>query len=265
MTEAKQPFVWSYVRESTDKQVLGLEVQKDLALEYHRSVLAPQGCQWGGFFEDPAVSTKKRAFMDRKGGYALANRVERGDHVIFSRIDRAFRSFKDFAVTLDFFKAKGVGFHLLDPRGDTTTAAGEMVLGILASVAQYERYMIGARTREAKQWMKKNGMKLGGHDPLGFRWKCLGTKQGPGGGLKRINVKVKDDEERRQMAAIVRYRLQGHGWDDIYFHFLKHKVRRTKGNREWSRSAIRRAFFAELALQLEEGGVTTKEPSAGCP
>jgi hypothetical protein len=71
-----------------------------------------------------------------------------------------------------------------------------------------------------------------------------------------------DHEERRQMAAIVRYRMDGYSWDDIYFHFLTNKVRRTKGNKEWSRSAIRRAFFAELALQIEEGSNTKKEPSA---
>ena len=254
-------FAWGYIRESSDKQVLGLDVQKDLINQYYQATLKDK-VSWGGFFEDPAVSTKKRPFMDRKAAYALANRVERGDHVIFTRIDRAFRSFKDFAVTLDFFKAKGVGFHLLDPRGDSTTAAGEMVLGILASVAQYERYMIGARTRETKQWMKKHGLKLGGNDPLGFRWKCVGTKQGPAGKLIRINQKVVDHEERRQMAAIVRYRMDGYSWDDIYFHFLTNKVRRTKGNKEWSRSAIRRAFFAELALQIEEGSQAKKEPSA---
>ena len=50
---------------------------------------------------------------------------------------------------------------LLDVNVDTTTAAGEFMANIMASAAQFERKLIGQRTREALAEKKAAGIVLG--------------------------------------------------------------------------------------------------------
>jgi DNA invertase Pin-like site-specific DNA recombinase len=49
----------------------------------------------------------------------------------------------------------------LDLGVDTTTAAGEMMANVLASFAQYERRIIGQRTRDALAIKRAQGVRLG--------------------------------------------------------------------------------------------------------
>ena len=46
---------------------------------------------------------------------------------------------------------EGVPVYVCEPALDGTTDAGQLVLNLLASIAQYERRLISARTREAYQ------------------------------------------------------------------------------------------------------------------
>lgn len=50
---------------------------------------------------------------------------------------------------------------------DTTTPTGELVANITSSVAQWERRIIGQRTSEAMQAMKRRGVRLGRPVELG--------------------------------------------------------------------------------------------------
>ena len=52
---------------------------------------------------------------------------------------------------------------------DTRSAAGRLVLNVLASVSQWEREAIGERTSTAMRHMKAEGAYTGGRAPYGYR------------------------------------------------------------------------------------------------
>lgn len=77
------------------------------------------------------------------------------------RLDRISRSLSDFAGLLDLATRKGWGLVLQSPNIDTSDPAGRFTVDVLASAAQYERELIGARTREGMAQRKAEGVTLG--------------------------------------------------------------------------------------------------------
>src|SRR5947199_3500736 len=58
-------------------------------------------------------------------------------------------------------QAQGWALVALDCAVDTTTPAGEAMAHVLATFAQFERRLIGQRTRDALAVKKKQGVRLG--------------------------------------------------------------------------------------------------------
>lgn len=77
------------------------------------------------------------------------------------RRDRLGRSLKHLIEIVDELKGRGVDFCLISDGGiDTTTASGEMVFNIFATLAQFERRLIQERTQaglNAARARGKNG------------------------------------------------------------------------------------------------------------
>ena len=67
----------------------------------------------------------------------------------------------DFAAIAERARRRGWSVVALDVDVDTTTPTGELVANITSSVAQWERRIIGQRTSEAMQAMKRRGVRLG--------------------------------------------------------------------------------------------------------
>jgi site-specific DNA recombinase len=76
------------------------------------------------------------------------------DVVIVYKLDRLTRSVKDLATLMELFEKKGVALVSLQESLDATTATGRLMMNLLASVSQWEREVIGERTRDAMQHMK---------------------------------------------------------------------------------------------------------------
>jgi DNA invertase Pin-like site-specific DNA recombinase len=90
--------------------------------------------------------------------------IQPGDALIVAKLDRLTRSVADLANLLE--QSKTAGWHLvaLDFGLDMSTPQGELVANVLMSVAQWERRIIGQRTKDglaAKkaqgQWVSKAG------------------------------------------------------------------------------------------------------------
>jgi hypothetical protein len=73
-------------------------------------------------------------------------------------------------------------------------------------------------------------------------------------GAGRPTASLIDEEQRRVMKEIVKWRLDGRSWDEIRQHIVYGLKLVTKDGKAWNHSRIIRAFQAELRLQAIENG-----------
>jgi len=149
-----------YVRVSTGEQVAsgaGLEAQRQAI----RAEVARRNWILTGIFEDRGVSGK--SIRSRPGLSAALNSVESGEAfaLVVSKLDRLSRSVMDFASMMERSRRKGWALVALDLGIDTTTASGEMMATVVATFAQYERRLIGQRTKAALAIKRQQGVRLG--------------------------------------------------------------------------------------------------------
>lgn len=148
-----------YARVSTDEQAgtgLGLGAQREAI----RAAAELRGWELVGTVEDAGASGKD---LSRPGIARALEMLAAGEAeaLVVAKLDRLSRSVSDFAACLDRSRREGWGFVALDLGVDTTTAAGELVANVMASVAQWERRAIGERTREALAAKRREGVQLG--------------------------------------------------------------------------------------------------------
>src|SRR5258706_742148 len=83
------------------------------------------------------------------------------DVVLVCRLDRWGRSVTDLLTTLQELDHLGVGFVSLTEALDLTTPAGRAMAGLLAIFAEFEREILGERTRAGLAQARQNGKRLG--------------------------------------------------------------------------------------------------------
>lgn len=171
------PAVFGYGRVSTMQQAdkHSPEVQMNQVVAYYDYRFKDKGLEWGGFWMDSAVSGSIR-FRERMHGAALWKVLQRGDHLVVSKLDRAFRSLVDQFQTMDDLLARGVYVHMLDLNVDTASEVGRMVMGILATIAEYEKRRIHTRMTEGQAVAALKGI-YPGRAPWGYRKIRMGGKQ----------------------------------------------------------------------------------------
>jgi DNA invertase Pin-like site-specific DNA recombinase len=92
----------------------------------------------------------------------VLKRLDMGDVLVVTRLDRLARSTRDLLNTLDDVAKRGAGFKSLhDTWADTTNAHGRLMVTILAGLAEFERELILARTSDGRARAKARGVKFG--------------------------------------------------------------------------------------------------------
>jgi DNA invertase Pin-like site-specific DNA recombinase len=110
---------------------------------------------------DEAASGK--SLVGRVALEAAITAVESGraDVLVVAKLDRLSRSLLDFANLMARAQSNGWNLVALDLGIDLSTPAGEFLASVMASAAQWERRIIGQRTREGMAAKKAAGVRLG--------------------------------------------------------------------------------------------------------
>lgn len=102
------------------------------------------------------------AAMERPRFKELRAKLEEGDVLVVTKLDRLGRNAMDVRSTVEALAADGVRVHCLALGGvDLTSAAGRMTMQVLAAVAEFERDLLIERTNAGIQRAKADGKTFG--------------------------------------------------------------------------------------------------------
>lgn len=154
MTSAK-PLAAIYVRVSTQDQVLhgfSLDAQQE-ALENYAKAL---GYEIFKIYRDEGKSAKdlKRQEMIQMLKDAESKKFSA---IFIYKLDRFSRSLKDLILTIDQLKDWGIDFVSLQDKIETASASGKLMFHIISAFAEFERNIIGDRTKFGMARKAKEG------------------------------------------------------------------------------------------------------------
>jgi DNA invertase Pin-like site-specific DNA recombinase len=137
---------YGYARVSTNGQ--------DLAAQ--EAELMAAGC--AKVFKEKVSGAK----TDRVELAKLLHKIESGDVLVVTRLDRLARSTRDLLNVIAALTERGAGFKSLkDSWADTTSPHGRLMLTVLGGLAEFERELIRARTGEGRERAKARGVRFG--------------------------------------------------------------------------------------------------------
>lgn len=184
----------AYVRVSTDKQA-----EHGVSLDAQRAKLDAYAALYDLDLVAVEVDAASAGDLDRPAlTRALSElRAGRADALLVVKLDRLTRSVRDLGELVDRCTREGWALLSVGDAVDTRTAAGRLVLNVLASVAQWEREAIGERTAAAMKWKRDAGEYTGGEVRYGYRLAADGRT------LER------DEAEQAVVSAAVELRAAG--------------------------------------------------------
>jgi DNA invertase Pin-like site-specific DNA recombinase len=206
--------VIGYVRVSVQEQAdsgAGLAAQHKAI----RDGCAARGYELVEIPEDAGWSGKS---LDRPGISKAIDQLDTGqaDALMVAKLDRLSRSLLDFAQLMARAQSRHWTIVALDLGVDTSTPAGEMMANVLATFAQFERRLIGQRTKEALAAKRAAGVRLG-------RPRTLSDD---------VVSQIVSDREAGMTLQAICDRLTADG------------VATAQGGRKWDPSVVRRVILA---------------------
>ncbi len=104
-----------------------------------------------------SVSTK-----DRPGFRKLVDKMEDGDILVVTKLDRLGRNAMDVRATVEKLQALGIRVHCIALGGmDLTSAAGKMTMSVIAAMAEFEKDLLIERTKAGLARAKAEGKPMG--------------------------------------------------------------------------------------------------------
>lgn len=143
---------FAYVRVSTVEQTSENQIQEiksaGFNIEPHRIITE--------------TVSGSRAIAQRHGFSRLLDKMEKGDILIVTKLDRLGRDTVDVSMTVSKLENMGIRLHCLALGGvDLTSSAGKMTMNVINAVAQFERELLIERTQAGLIRAKEQGKPLG--------------------------------------------------------------------------------------------------------
>ncbi len=102
-----------------------------------------------------------KAAKERPGLTELLAYAREDDEIVVYRIDRLGRSLIDVLNTVELLQKRKIRLQSLIDGVDPSTSQGRMLLGLFATLAEYERELINERVRAGVQAAKARGVRFG--------------------------------------------------------------------------------------------------------
>jgi site-specific DNA recombinase len=153
--------------EGLDQEFNSLDAQREAAEAFIQSQRREGWIALPEFYDDGGYTGGN---MDRPALTRLLRAIEAGelDCVVVYKVDRLSRSLLDFTRMLSLFEKHKVSFVAVTQQFNTSTSLGRLTLNILLSFAQFERELIGERTRDKMSAARRKGKWVGGYPVLGY-------------------------------------------------------------------------------------------------
>jgi DNA invertase Pin-like site-specific DNA recombinase len=138
---------FGYARVSTGQQ----------SLDRQTSILKKEGIKHNRIFTDKISGT----VAERQGMNLLKVKVEEGDIIYISSIDRLGRDNFEMTKLIKDFTSMGVFIHFIHENLATNSTHGELIIDIMLAVAKADRKRILENTQEGRLEAKARGVKFG--------------------------------------------------------------------------------------------------------
>jgi site-specific DNA recombinase len=152
---SNKPFAAIYIRVSTQDQAqhgFSLDAQEDSLQNYAKAL----GYEIFKIYRDEGKSAKDLNRPEMIN--LLRDAQDRKFQAIFIyKLDRFSRSLKDLILTIDKLKEWGIDFISLQDKIETASASGKLMFQIIGAFAEFERNIIGDRTKFGMERKAKEG------------------------------------------------------------------------------------------------------------
>lgn len=143
--------IYGYARVSTVKQS-----RNGSSLDEQRELLTAAGAQ--EIVSDSFTGTR----MDRPAFTNLLSRLQAGDKLIVTKLDRFARTAVEGGAIVKALHERGVTIHILNMGIADNTPMGRLMVTMLLAFAEFERDMIVERTQSGKAIARANGKRVDG-------------------------------------------------------------------------------------------------------
>lgn len=138
-----------YARVSTARQGESLKTQ--------RNALVDAGCDPKRIYSDQISGAMwSRPELDKALAY-----MREGDTLIVTRLDRLGRNAHETVTTIANLGERGMNVRVLEPKLDTSDPMNKVVITIMSALAEWERDLLIARTREGVAHARSEGRVAG--------------------------------------------------------------------------------------------------------